>query len=53
MNSTVHFKIESSEKEFSLALGYPHDADGSKDKISMLAPVGSALLGMSKGNEMI
>ena len=52
MNSSVRFKVESSDAEFSLTLVYPHDADGSNDKISILAPVGSALLGLSEGDEI-
>jgi regulator of nucleoside diphosphate kinase len=31
---------------------YPRDADGSNDKISILAPEGSALLGLSEGDEI-
>lgn len=52
MNSTVTFKVESTEKEFSLTLVYPNDADDSSRKISILAPVGSALLGLRDGDEM-
>lgn len=52
MNSTVRFKVTSSDAEFSLTLVYPKDADGSSDKISILAPVGSALLGLNEGDEI-
>ena len=52
MNSSVRFKVESSDTEFSLTLVYPRDADGSNDKISILAPVGSALLGLTEGDEI-
>ncbi len=52
MNSTVRFKVASSDAEFSLTLVYPKDADGSSDKISILAPVGSALLGLKEGDEI-
>lgn len=52
MNSTVRFSIESSSKEFHLTLVYPKDADASGGTISILAPVGSALLGLSKGDEI-
>jgi len=48
MNSTVRFVLESGE-EFSLTLVYPKDINGSTDRISILAPVGSALLGLSTG----
>lgn len=52
MNSTVTFKIESSDREFSLTLVYPNDANDSTRKISILAPVGSALLGLREGDEI-
>ncbi len=52
MNSTVQFSIEESGKEFCLTLVYPRDTDGSADKLSIFAPVGSALLGLSVGDEL-
>lgn len=52
MNSTVRFKIESSNDEFELTLVYPKDSDMSGKTISILAPVGSALLGLSQGDEI-
>ena len=48
MNSKVRFALESGE-EFCLTLVYPKDMDGSADRISILAPVGGALLGLSAG----
>lgn len=52
MNSTVRFSMDSSGEEFCLTLVYPKDVDGTGDKISVLAPVGSALLGLSTGDEI-
>jgi regulator of nucleoside diphosphate kinase len=52
MNSTVRFEIASSSEEFLLTLVYPKDIDASGKKISILAPVGSALLGLSQGDEI-
>lgn len=52
MNSTVKFRIESSSREFFLTLVYPKDVDPKGGTISILAPVGSALLGLSKGDEI-
>lgn len=52
MNSTVRFVIESSQEEFELTLVYPNDLDASGKKISILAPVGSALLGLSQGDRI-
>lgn len=52
MNSTVKFVIESTKEEFELSLVYPKDIDSSGKKISILAPVGSALLGLSQGDQI-
>ncbi len=51
MNSKVRFVLESGE-EFCLTLVYPQDVDGSTERISILAPVGSALLGLSAGEQI-
>jgi len=52
MNSTVRFEVDSSNEEFCLTLVYPWNVDASGEKISILAPVGSALLGLSQGDEI-
>lgn len=52
MNSTVRFRVESTAEAFTLTLVYPKDMDASSNKISVLAPVGSALLGLSQGDEI-
>lgn len=52
MNSTVKFKVESSPEDFTLTLVYPKDIDASSNKISILAPVGSALIGLSVGDSI-
>ncbi len=52
MNSRVKFRVESSDEEFELTLVYPKDMDSSDRKISILAPVGSALLGLSQGAQI-
>ena len=49
MNSTARFRDETTGEERQLTLVYPRDADGSPEKVSILAPVGSALLGMRAG----
>lgn len=49
MNSTVRFRIKSRDEEFRLTLVYPCDAGKFPDTISVLTPVGTALLGMSAG----
>lgn len=52
MNSTVQFEILETRQDFRLTLVYPRDIDGSADRVSIFAPVGSALLGMSVGDEL-
>src|SRR5690606_22336584 len=52
MNSTVRFQILETGEEFQLTLVYPKDVQGQSDRISVLAPVGSALLGLSVGHEL-
>lgn len=49
MNSVIRFVDESSGAEREVALVYPRDADGSADRVSVLAPIGSALLGLRVG----
>jgi regulator of nucleoside diphosphate kinase len=51
MNSRVHCREESSGKDYHLTLVYPQDAGGD-GKVSILAPVGSALLGLSVGQHI-
>lgn len=51
MNSKVLFSVDGGG-EFCLTLVYPKDTDGSADRISVLAPVGSALLGLSAGERI-
>jgi regulator of nucleoside diphosphate kinase len=52
MNSTVRFTFKESGEEFRLTLVYPRDAQGEPDRVSILAPVGSALLGLAVGDEI-
>lgn len=49
MNSRVHCREVASGKDYHLTLVYPKDANADEGKISILAPVGSALLGLSVG----
>jgi regulator of nucleoside diphosphate kinase len=50
MNSTVGVKDLDSKKEYDYTIVYPEYADSSKNKISVLAPVGTALLGYKVGD---
>lgn len=46
MNSTVQFVDEETGSESTVTLVYPHDANIDAGKISILAPVGIALIGL-------
>ncbi len=52
MNSTARVEDELSGESHELTLVYPRDADGSPDKVSVLAPVGSAMLGLRVGQSI-
>lgn len=52
MNSRVRFRVEPGEQEFVRTLVYPSGHDGDPERISVLAPVGSALLGLSVGDSI-
>jgi regulator of nucleoside diphosphate kinase len=49
MNSIVTFVDLDSKKEQKMKLVYPHDADAGEGRISILAPVGAALIGLRAG----
>ena len=49
MNSSADCVDETSGKHWSLTVVYPKDADADAGRISVLAPVGSALLGLRVG----
>lgn len=51
MHSTVTFTLVNTRKTYTWQLVYPHEADAST-KLSVLTPVGSALLGLSVGQEI-
>ncbi|MDE1168605.1 MAG: nucleoside diphosphate kinase regulator [Pseudomonas sp.] len=51
MNSRVHCREELSGKDYHLTLVYPQDA-GAQGRVSILAPVGSALLGLTVGEQI-
>ena len=51
MNSTVAFEDEGNGERLTLTLVYPN-ASGAPGAVSILAPVGSALLGLSRGQRI-
>ena len=53
MNSQVKFSVISTGVTFTLKLVYPKDMDDSGNTISILAPVGSAMLGLKEGDEIV
>ena len=52
MRSIVRFVINPSGKVFELLLCYPDEMDDNPNKVSILAPIGSAILGMSVGQQI-
>ena len=52
MNSSADCVDESNGKHYTLTLVYPKDADADAGRISVLAPVGSALLGLRVGQSI-
>jgi len=52
MNSRVRFVLDNAPQEFDLSLAYPKDVDGAGHKLSVLTPVGSALLGLKVGDSI-
>lgn len=49
MNSKVQFQDLETGAEMTITLVYPHEAKIDENKISILAPVGSALIGLRVG----
>ena len=52
MNSTVHFRDNDTGREMIVKLMYPKDAIGFENAVSVLTPVGAALLGLSAGQKI-
>lgn len=52
MNSGVTFLDLDTGKEQQMTLVYPHEANMETGRVSVLAPVGAALLGLSVGQEI-
>ena len=52
MHSRVVCRDEGSGEQREIELVYPHEADAARDRISILAPVGTALLGLAVGSSI-
>jgi len=50
MNSRVRFSFDGAEEEVAMTLTYPKDMQGNPDQLSILTPVGTALLGLKTGD---
>lgn len=49
MNTKVAFRDLDADKEMELTLSYPHESDPDAQRISVMAPVGAALIGLRVG----
>ncbi len=52
MNSRVQFKTLETGDTSEITIVYPSNADSSKARVSILAPVGAALIGLRVGDEI-
>ena len=52
MNSRVLFRDVRSDEEGTVTIAYPADANASSGRISVLSPVGTALIGAAEGQEV-
>lgn len=52
MNSTVRFEIDTPQEQFCLTLAYPKDMAQLDNGISILTPIGTALLGLKVGDSI-
>lgn len=53
MNSRVVFEDVASGRTTEITIVLPHDADVQRGKVSVLAPVGTALLGLAEGDSIL
>jgi regulator of nucleoside diphosphate kinase len=52
MNSRVRFSFDGSTQEVAMTLTYPKDMNGGAEQLSVLTPVGTALLGLKVGDSI-
>jgi regulator of nucleoside diphosphate kinase len=52
MNSDLEYEVAATGQRRRLQLVYPQDADSSRGRVSVLAPLGCALLGLRAGQEI-
>lgn len=52
MNSRVRFVLDNAPEAIEMTLAYPKDVNGAADKLSVLTPIGNALLGLKAGDSI-
>lgn len=52
MNSRVRFSFDGADEEVAMTLTYPKDMGANADQLSILTPVGTALLGLKTGDSI-
>lgn len=52
MHSQVTFTVQSTGKTFTYTLVYPTELDNTDNKLSVLSPIGSAIIGLQQGQEI-
>ncbi|MFC6052278.1 transcription elongation factor GreAB [Acinetobacter sp. Ac_877] len=52
MNAKVLITLAASTEATEVTLVYPHDFNGEKGQLNVIAPVGAAILGLSEGQEI-
>lgn len=52
MHSEVTFTVWSTGKTFTYTLVYPTELDSTSNKLSVLSPIGSAIIGLQKGQKI-
>lgn len=52
MNTKFKFEVIQEEKMMTITIVYPEDSNFAEGKISVLAPLGSALIGLQVGQEI-
>lgn len=52
MHSVVTFTVKSTGKTFTYQLVYPTELDDTNQQLSILSPVGSAIIGLKQGREI-
>jgi regulator of nucleoside diphosphate kinase len=53
MNSRVRYEDQSTGERRQVTIVFPHDANASTGAISVLTPVGTALLGLAAGQSIV